>query len=355
MRNLWITTGYADLASGMARLLGAGNVSWPAFATWASKTAGASIRGEELPRLFVDVLLSSATAKHFLAALEAQGGGSATPDRHGLTGLVETSLAEISVIIAKGNLTVFQELAPLFGRMITTFDGASAPDPAAREAFLATVRAIDDDVEATARLRGAFAAYYTAMFERDLKLKAERILYGNALCGLTEQMRLQPTILEALDAPVKDAVRQFVGGLLDALHVHGIARTIADSLITLALPELEHLGRAVVTGFMMRLALPGGETLDLARDVPMIDGHEFPEDLAKLELPEVRALIAIYDRTRGTGRHSGARDWADLADRMDYIVNLFRARQQQASLLGEPFTAAQVAVMQEGRVPGGPL
>jgi hypothetical protein len=40
---------------------------------------------------------------------------------------------------------------------------------------------------------------------------------------------------------------------------------------------------------------------------------------------------------------------------MDYILNLFRARQQQASLLCEPFTAAQVAAMQEGRVPGGPL
>jgi hypothetical protein len=348
VRNLWITTGYHDLATGMAGLLGETNVSWPAFATWASKTAGASIRGEELPALFVDVLLSSATAKHFLAALEAQGGGAATPERHGLTGLVETALADISVIIARGNLAVFEELAPLFGRMV----GA---DPAARDAFLATVRAVDGDVEATARLRGAFAAYDRAMVEPDAKLKAERVLYANTLCGLTEQTRLQPTIQEALDAPVKSAVRRFVDGLLDMLRVHGVARTVADALIGLALPELEELGRAVVTRHMMRLALPGGEILDLARDVPATGGREFPEDLVKIELPEVRALVATYDRTGGTGRHSGARDWADLGDRMDYILNLFRARQQQASLLCEPFTAAQVAAMQEGRVPGGPL
>lgn len=339
----------------MARLLGATNVSWPAFATWASKTAGASIRGEELPRIFVDVLLSSPAARRFLAAIEARGGGAATPRGHDLTGLVEDALADISVIIARGNLSVFEELGPLFGRMITTFDGQRVPDAAARDAFLATVRAVDDGAEATSRLRGGFAAYHAAIFEPDPKVKAERILFANTLCGLTEQMRLQPTIEAALDTPVKDAVRRFGSGVLDALGVHGLPRTVADELLTLALPEMERIGRDVITAEMMRLALPG-ETLDLAHDVPAgAGGHVFPDELVKLDLPELRSLVAVYDRTGGTGRHSGAHDWANLDDRMDYIVNLFRARQQQAALLGDPFSAEQVAAMQDGRVPGGAL
>jgi hypothetical protein len=345
LRNLWITTGYGDLGAGMARLLGAENVSWLAFATWASKTAGASIRGEQLPRVFVDVLLASPAAKRFLAALAARGGSGVTPSGHDLTRLVEDALADVSVIIARGNLTVFEELGPLFGRMVTT----------PWDAFLATVRAVDDDIEATSRLRGAFAAYHRAMYERDPKVKAELILFGNALCGLTEQTRLQPTIEAALDAPVKNAVRRFATGILDLLGVHGLLRTVANDLIALAMPELERIGRAVITAQMMRLALPG-ETLDLSRDVPTYaGGREFPDELVKIERPEVRALVETYDRTGGTGRHSGAHDWADLDDRMDYIVNLFRARQQEGALLTDPFTAEQVAAMQEGRIPGGAL
>jgi hypothetical protein len=40
---------------------------------------------------------------------------------------------------------------------------------------------------------------------------------------------------------------------------------------------------------------------------------------------------------------------------MNYILNLFRSRQQDGALLSPPFTAAQWAEMQEGRVPPGDL
>jgi hypothetical protein len=45
------------------------------------------------------------------------------------------------------------------------------------------------------------------------------------------------------------------------------------------------------------------------------------------------------------------RDWADLHQRMTYIVNLFRSSQQHLSLTVPPFSTAQLAWMVRGEVP----
>lgn len=55
-----------------------------------------------------------------------------------------------------------------------------------------------DDGTATKRLREGFRQYYSAMFERNADAKAESIFLANGLIGLTEQIRLQPTIEQAL-------------------------------------------------------------------------------------------------------------------------------------------------------------
>jgi hypothetical protein len=45
LRNLFITQRYHDLSACLCETIGAGgNVNWSTFATWASKTAGQSIR-----------------------------------------------------------------------------------------------------------------------------------------------------------------------------------------------------------------------------------------------------------------------------------------------------------------------
>jgi len=51
LRNLWITTAYHDLGQGLAHLLGGRDISWSTFATWASKTAGLSIRKDVLTQV----------------------------------------------------------------------------------------------------------------------------------------------------------------------------------------------------------------------------------------------------------------------------------------------------------------
>jgi hypothetical protein len=51
----------------------------------------------------------------------------------------------------------------------------------------------------------------------------------------------------------------------------------------------------------------------------------------------------------------GADDWSALAQRMRYILALFRSRQQEGSMLSQPFSNAQIDAIWAGKVPEGPL
>ena len=55
------------------------------------------------------------------------------------------------------------------------------------------------------------------------------------------------------------------------------------------------------------------------------------------------------------GRHDRARDWSNLHERMTYIVNLFRSRQQDPSLGDAPLAQEQLAELLAGRLPPPPL
>ena len=68
LRNLLITQSYHELAAAIAAVIGNGNANWSSFATWASKTAGQSIRGEEVPDEVGRVLRAEAGIEPLLAA-----------------------------------------------------------------------------------------------------------------------------------------------------------------------------------------------------------------------------------------------------------------------------------------------
>ena len=61
------------------------------------------------------------------------------------------------------------------------------------------------------------------------------------------------------------------------------------------------------------------------------------------------------DLTHGSLSDSGAQDWADLPDRLNYIISLFRCYQEHPSLFEPPYTPEQVADLKEGRLPDGRL
>jgi hypothetical protein len=125
--------------------------------------------------------------------------------------------------------------------------------------------------------------------------------------------------------------------------------------------ERELLGRAtaiwrrMVTRSMMTLRLPYGK-VHLGRDMPRLPSEElFPDVLQRLELPELVALVKQYDYTQDALTGSGASDWGDIADRMNFILDLFRSRQKSLELFDQPFLYEQRLEMAADRVPVGRL
>ncbi|HKW90483.1 MAG TPA: hypothetical protein VJX92_01210 [Methylomirabilota bacterium] len=370
LRNLWITTAYHDLALSLRPVLGP-NVSWCAFATWASKTAGASIRGEILSQ-FIRTQLQHSRAYQAVSAPLAFSHPLASAGVHlwpvsrledEVLGLFDGPIERVSALIARGNLTVFQELGPAFAALAAVFADGPRPSPAQVDAFLAALAPIDGDPDAATRLRTGFGSYCKVALASGAQAVAELALLAGGWIGLSEQMRLQPVIQAALETPFGDADHVGLEGKVDALlrrwsaaipDGHHLLPSLDRHRFDL-LGDLRDIWRRLTTRLFLSIDVPGGP-FALADDVPAPDGGaRWPADLVTLRLPDLIAFLEAQDRTGGTAVGSGAGDWANLGQRMNYIVNLFRSWQQQARLLTPPFTDAQVAVMQSGRVPEGPL
>ena len=125
------------------------------------------------------------------------------------------------------------------------------------------------------------------------------------------------------------------------------------------------------------------ETLHLGRDLPAPVGQPlFPKVLQTISDPELSMMLAQYnslaerseerDALRaieeaaevlmgrlGFGESfalgTGADDWVQLSQRMRYILEMFRSRQQDQRLLQPTFRPDQVTAMKAGKIPSGPL
>lgn len=354
VRNLWITQSYADLARRLLDILGT-DQTWCTFAIWASDTAGTSIRGEELPRIVGDVLpgvddqldRALGIVNSHTGWLRRLGLAKAI-DRTHIEHLVALALQQVSGSIANGNTLVYAELAPLFVRVVEELDHGGAPATDDVETWLDACGV--PPATASPLVRTAFRHYALAVGADDARQRAQHVLTANIAAVLHEQERLQDDIAAALDAGLLD-LGDDIAGVFHRFVPAGIRRRIATAIRTHVAPHLECIWQAVATHVLMTLSTPSG-VLHLGRDVPPLpDGAMFPDALAAVTLPELRELLDAWDPTHGTGRGSAARDWADLGERMGYIVNLFRSRQQHLELTVPPFTTAQLAWMVRGEVP----
>ncbi len=178
-------------------------------------------------------------------------------------------------------------------------------------------------------------------------------------CGPTssrsrdEQQRLQPKIDAALSAAVTDTVKKLIDDdVVDHVPTPE-ARRLLDEVADEVCVAMDKAWDTALTETIMRLATKS-ETFDLHEDVPALAGSMFPTELADLTGSPAADAVARWDRTGGTGKPSGADDWADLDQRMNFIVNLFRSRQRQAALFEPPFDDDQVAALNRGEKPSGP-
>lgn len=349
-RNLLITLSYHDLSRGLARVLGAENVNWCTFATWASRTAGRFVRDDEVPALF-RVLLGRFEPVHVtLARVNAALGrihpGTAIDD-DGLLDFTRDVVHNVAELIAAGNLAVFGELGPVFSEAIDALE--HDPAPTALDSLAARLS------DTQSLLHSGLGHYAAARAEPDPSRKAALMLLANGQVGLHEQIRLQPFIADSINAPIRDALDEELD-VWAAERPGKVARELrilVSRLMHSVVDEVERLWQEFTTHELMTLWLPDGD-LHLGRDLPSPPGAPlYPAVLDPIVDQETVELIEQYGADRPTAVGTAAIDWARLSDRMHYILAMFRSRQCDAALFDEPFTAEQRDAILAGRpVPG---
>lgn len=368
LRNLQITQCYHELAMAMACLTGPG-ANWCAVATWASKQAGQSIRQEDLQRALQRRLRSSSDAADAAQAVTSASQEIAGAEGRSVAGAVEAlwdalspaaAFERTSEAVARGNRKVFEEIGYQFARFLDLF-GDGQPDEGRLATFCQGLQP-GDPPDGQRYLRQAFTHYHQAWAATDERSKAQWLLLANLEIGFHEQTRLQPEIVEAMNAPVYDP-RLLRRHLMEELFpdpsarlryvlagLAGRARPLLQARDHLA-DEAMRIGRLVVTERMMTLAMPDGQILQLGRDLI----GDFPEPLRTVDLPELAALLRQVDPTPDSPTASGAVDWGSLPDRMHFIADLFRVYHLDTHLFDSPFSPAQVAALKEGCRPKGEL
>lgn len=364
IRNLQITQCYHELAR-VLRMRTGDHANWCAFATWASKQAGQSIRKEDLVRalkLALNALPAApvaASAQHLGAEQDADEVQESIWDVLNPFAPIE----RVSAAVARGNQKVFEEIGREFARFYATCGADTAFDAARIAQFCEGLRP-GEPPDGQRYLRQAFTRYYAALFESDTKARAELMLLANLEIGFHEQTRLQPEIAAAMNAVFVDP-KKFKLRLIKALFPYRgwLARfrlwllnllggpTLFDAAVAAVVAEVQRQARLVITEHLMTIGLPHGRLLRLGEDVR----GEFPPILQRLTLPDLIALLEQIDPTPDDVRGSGAVDWAALPDRLHFIADLFRCLHASPDLFEPPFSADQTIELKAGRLPAGPL
>jgi CRP-like cAMP-binding protein len=327
LRNLKVTDAYYRLSIGMTLLTGHQDVSWLTFACNASKTVGTFIRAEAIPMgQMVELSRRVAPSSRVANAVRKR---------------LTAAVTEVAELISQGNIKVFSEIGPVFARMTAEFHAARDFDRAAFDRFLQrlALRTGPSDAGGQDTLREAVSLYYDAMFQPDPKRKAELMLLANFKVGLHEQIRLQPHIEGAMNAPVTE-------GLFDTLGSPLLATAGRESLM--------RAWRHLATRAVMRYRLPYG-AVPVSGDLPRLPTRRtYPDVLSTLDHPELQTIAHEYGTPTGS-RLFKSRDWANLDQRMQFIFELFRTRQKSLELFDPPFLHQQRLAIATDQLPTGAL
>jgi hypothetical protein len=363
IRNLEITHCYSRLAAAVAARSGEG-ANWCTYATWASRQAGSTIRGEDLLEHLARRLEEGRWLLHPIATLWRRllrRGLFQRETRIGrLTAELHTpfdAFERASDSVARGNLKVFAEIGLEFARYLQACPPDGRGDGASFQRFLDRLRP-GDPPDGQRYLRQAFARYELRRRESDPKTRAELAVLANLEIGCHEQARLQPEIREALDAAHAThedlGRRALVAVFPSAARWRPVVGRPAEAVVGVvaagAQRAASRLAREVVTESLMVLSLPGRV---LALGTHLAD--EYPETLREPAAGELTDLLARYEPVAPALDDCGARDWSDLDQRMHYIVHLFCAFHLSEELARAPFTWEQVASFTRGVVPEGEL
>jgi hypothetical protein len=362
IRNLEITECYSRLAAAFAARSGEG-ANWCTYATWASRQAGGTIRGEDLLEQLGRKFGRGGRLLHPIRTLWRRllrRGLFQRDTRIGrLTAELHTpfdAFERASDSVARGNLKVFEEIGLEFARYLEECppDGSASSE---FQRFLDGLRP-GDPPDGQRYLREAFEWYERGRSERDPKARMELAVLANLAIGFHEQTRLQSQIREALDAPYatqEDLGRRALEALFPSATrlwpaVKRPAAAIVGAIASGAQRATSRLAREVITESLMVLALPG-RVLALSMHL----GDAYPEALRQPANADLIEFRARFEPLPPAPDRCGARDWSDLHQRMHYIVHLFCAFHLREEMSRHPFTPEQVASFSCGVVPDGEL
>ncbi|HEX2230136.1 MAG TPA: hypothetical protein VHM64_23620 [Candidatus Binatia bacterium] len=363
IRNLQITQCYFEISQSIAAVIGL-SANWCTFATWASKQAGQTIRQEDLIRAFEERFHRSAEISAILEKIVSKLASigpllEAHDPRKAIFRALNpgAAFARAGDAVARGNKKVFEEIGREFARFLAAFRNDSDFDHERIARFCAALR-LGDPPDGQRFLSEAFTAYCTARFQNG-KDEIELMLLGNLCAGYHEQIRLQPEILEALNAALPNSgelkttlLRVLLNGFSTRARSHALRRRLdLDLVFNQLIEEVNRLIRQIITEHLMTLHLSGREVLRLGRDLPGL----FPQVLGQISHPRLREILLYVDTTPDDLKASGAEDWADFKDRMHFIADFFRVYQDRQHLFEPPFTPEQVVLIKSGLRPHGPL
>ncbi len=362
IRNLEITYCYSRLADAIAARTGQG-ANWCTYATWASRQAGGTIRGEDLVAQLGSRLGQGRELLHPARSLGRwllRRGLFEPNSRLGrLTGELHTPFDAFELAsdaVARGNRKVFEEIGFEFARYLQEVPADAPLESPQIRRFIDGLRP-GEPPEGQRYLRRAFARYDRQRFEDLPKERVELTVLANLEVGLHEQTRLQPEIRESVDAAY--ATNQNLGArLVEVLFPWAAGRRLvrrpAGAVLGLLASGVQRtasgLAREVVTESLLVLSLPG-RVLALGTNLD----DPFPDDLREIENADFAALLARYEPVPPAADDCGATDWSELDERMHYIAHLFRCFHAHAELFEPPFTPEQVRDFRSGRVPDGDL
>lgn len=357
LRNHRITDGYHRLA--LAVPVPRPDANWCAFAVWASRQAGETIRGEDLMRALeralgsdreLSAIASGMTRRLLRAALEHPGSRRARV----LAVIGQEAFGRTADAVARGNRKVFGEIAREFARFVPLCQELPI-SPERLESFLSGVPLAEEgDAEDREMLRQAFRHLAAALVEPDRNRRAELTLLANLEIAYHEQARVQPEIVDALEAPYT-SIRPLGRRVLEAIAPASpgwspFLRTplalLAGAGGRIAEAALRSLLRRLITESLMTLTLPG-VVLRLGADLP----GDPPECLREPSDPALQRMLQRLAPGAGDLNGVGAGDWSRLTDRMTLIGRYFHLHHENEALYGSPYTAAELAAIRAGRLP----
>jgi hypothetical protein len=337
VRNLRITDCYARLSAAVRARIGEG-ANWCSFATWASRQAGCTIRGEDLGERLADLVRGRWQARRpLLGAWRFLLRRGLFQPKTRLGRIVRAihspfdAFERASEAVAKGNRKVFEEIGREFARYLEepkldAFPDALLPGP---------------PPDGQNWLRRAFLHYHEARTETRPRRRAQLMLLANLEIGFHEQTRLQPEIQRAMEA-APDTADDLMARVPSVRLLWTLSAPFANPYRRFA----RELTRRAISETLMTLRMPGA--------VLALGSHlraAVPSTLDRIDEPALSELISSVEPA--DCEDCGAEDWANLPQRMHYIFHLFRAYHENPVVFDPPFTADETAAIRAGYLPSG--